>query len=125
LVSELLLAEARCPDSPLFRSRNGTPLDAHNINNRVFRPLSKRLGFPVTWHAFRRAHSSCMAEIDAPIADRILMMGHAEMQMTLSYDVQSLEQSYDVQSLERRRKYVGQIVERLDFVGKKEPWNVQ
>jgi hypothetical protein len=42
------------PDAPLFQGRRaGRPVDAHNVANRVFRPLGKQLGFSVTWYGFR------------------------------------------------------------------------
>lgn len=36
------------PDNPVFSSRNGTPLDAHNVNSRLFKRISGELEFPVT-----------------------------------------------------------------------------
>jgi site-specific recombinase XerC len=100
------------PEYPLFSSRNGTPVDAHNVSNRHFRPLSVKLGFPVTWHAFRRAHSSFAGELDLPLADRAATMGHRDARMTLYYDVQSME---------RRRAVPEQIMERLEPTSKTPP----
>jgi integrase len=93
------------PEAPLFASRNGTPVDAHNIANRVFRPLGKKLGFPITWHAFRRAHSSFTGELsDLPIEDRIATMGHADARMTLYYSQADMD---------RRRRIPEEIMRRL------------
>lgn len=94
------------PEGPLFSSRNGTPVDAHNIANRFFRPLAKKLGFPVTWHAFRRAHSSFAGELEGlPIEDRIANMGHGDARMTLYYSVADME---------RRRRIPEEILRRLE-----------
>lgn len=80
------------PEAPVFQSRNGTPVDAHNVSNRVFRPLSERLGFKITWHAFRRAHSTLAGMVaDLPVDDRVALMGHADARMTLYYSVADIE----------------------------------
>lgn len=94
------------PEAPLFASRNGTPLDAHNIANRTFKPLAKKLGFAVTWHAFRRAHSSFAGQMsDLPIEDRVATMGHADARMTLYYSQADVE---------RRRRIPEEILKRID-----------
>lgn len=103
-----LVAQSKFQDeeAPLFASRNGTPLDAHNIANRTFLPLAKKLGFPITWHAFRRAHSSFAGQLDGlPIEDRVATMGHEEARMTLYYSQADLE---------RRRRIPEEILKRID-----------
>lgn len=80
------------PEDPLFSSRNGTPVDQHNISNRRFAPLTLRLGFPVTWHGFRRAHSTFVGTLtDVSIEDRQATMGHADAKMTLHYSIADVE----------------------------------
>ncbi len=38
----------------VFASRNGTPLDSHNLLGRVLKPACKRAGLPlISWHSFR------------------------------------------------------------------------
>lgn len=96
LASMLAALVARAPrhddDAPLFQSRNGTPIDCHNISNKHFRPLSRVLGFPVTWYAFRRAHSTLAAMVRglAP-EDRQRGMGHAHLGMSMYYSVDDVE----------------------------------
>jgi integrase len=93
------------PEGPLFASRNGTPLDAHNIAADKFKPIEKQLGFPVTWHAFRRAHSSFAGQLEGiPIEDRAATMGHADARMSMYYSVQDLE---------RRRRLPSEILARI------------
>jgi integrase len=90
----------------LFSSRNDTPLDAHNIAARTFKPLEKKLGFPVTWHAFRRAHSGFAGQLsDIPVEDRVATLGHTDARMSLYYSVADLE---------RRRKIPAEILSRID-----------
>jgi integrase len=79
-------------DDPLFCSRTGTPIDRHNVSNRIFRPLSVKLGFPVTWHGFRRAHSTFVGTFEnVAVEDRIATMGHADAKMTLHYSIADVE----------------------------------
>ncbi len=78
-------------EAPLFQGRTGTPVNAHNVLRRIFRPLSKSLGFPVTWYGFRRAHSSLAAITGAGLDDRKLLMGHSNDRMTRYYDIPDME----------------------------------
>lgn len=84
-------AKSRDGEAPLFQSRNVTPLDPHNIAARTFKPLAERLGFAITWYAFRRAHSSQASLTGADLGDRKLVMGHADDRMTRYYDVPDVE----------------------------------
>ena len=96
LAAELQALVMRSPRqddaAPLFQSSKGTPKDAHNISNRVFKPLAKVVGFSVTWYAFRRAHSSLAGQIQGvSLEDRRLTMGHADGRMSLYYAVEDVE----------------------------------
>ena len=82
----------KSPDAPVFQSRTARPVDGHNIASRIFRPLGKRLGFPITWRSFRRAHSTLAGMLDGiPIEDRVALMGHADARMTLYYSIPDIE----------------------------------
>lgn len=88
--------EFKGPDHPLFVSRNGTPLDAHNIASRVLRPLAKNhLKFPISWHIFRHTAATMAESMEMVLSDRIKLMGHATAAMT---------QHYTHSDVERRRK---------------------
>jgi integrase len=46
---------AAAADAFVFASRNGTPLDSHNLLSRVLKPACKRAGLPsISWHSFRQ-----------------------------------------------------------------------
>lgn len=91
-------------EAPVFQSRRGTPIDTHNVSNRIFRPLAKKFGFSVTWHGFRRMHSSMAGQLTGiPIEDRVATMGHGDARMTLHYSVEDIE----------RRRKVPQGIMRL------------
>ena len=79
------------PEAPLFQSQRGTPIDAHNVSNRIFGPMALELGFKVSWYAFRRAHSTLAAITGASLDDRKLMMGHSNDRMTRYYDIADIE----------------------------------
>lgn len=100
------------PDAPLFQSRNGTPIDCHNVSNRLFKRVQKDTGIKVTWYAFRRAHSTMAAVTGADLADRKLMMGHSKDRMT---------QYYDVADVERMRSVSTRIQDRLAAAEKQQP----
>ncbi len=98
-------AKNQDPEAPVFQSSTGTPVDAHNVLSRTFKKLEKDLGFPVTWHAFRRAHSSFAGQLDGvSVEDRVATMGHADASMTLYYSVEDVE---------RRRAIPAKILEKL------------
>lgn len=92
------------PEAPVFQSRAGTPLNTKNIERRQFKVLEERLGFSVTWYAFRRSHSTLAALTGANLQDRALVMGHSDDRMT---------RFYDVLSVERMRQVPANILERV------------
>jgi integrase len=73
------------PEDVVFSSSRGTPLDAHNVNSRVFRPLASELGFPVSWHLFRHSAATFAEQVDMPLSDREKLMGHARAHQTAHY----------------------------------------
>lgn len=76
----------------------------HNISNRIFRPLGRKLGFSITWHSFRRACATFADQLGAPLGERMAIMGHSTSKMTLYYSIADVE---------RRRAVPAQIMERL------------
>jgi integrase len=102
---------------PVFCSRAGTPIDAHNASSRVFSRVKQLLGYPVTWHAFRRAHSTFVGQVEGvSLEDRQKTMGHSDAAMSFYYSVDDIE---------RRRKIPEKIWERLTERGPpKEPGKV-
>lgn len=113
------------PEAPVFQSRNGTPLNTNNIDKRYFSQIAKDLGFPVTWYAFRRAHSTLAALVGAEMKDRSLIMGHSDDRMTRFYDIQSVERMRaipagileTVKTAESKAKSEGKLIEMDRKVG--------
>lgn len=104
LLAGLKLSRMPAPDDLVFSSRNGTPIDAHNVNNRVFKVIGKELGIKLSWHVFRHTCATFAERIDMPRSERIALMGHAKGVMT---------DRYTHADIERRRGYVNDLAERL------------
>lgn len=76
---------------PVFASRNGTPVDSHNLYNRHLHPAGLKLGLNIGWHDFRRAHSTFASQLSIPMSDREKMMGHSNSAQTREYEVEDVE----------------------------------
>ena len=123
LLRNLILKYARQDESaPLFQSLAALgkpgrkpvdrPVDTHNVSARVFKPLSKELGFPVTWYGFRRAHSTMAAITGAEGNDRKLTMGHTTMAMSDRYDIKDVERLRAIP-----QRIMGLLSERMKAAG--------
>jgi integrase len=94
------------PEDPVFISRNGTPVDAHNIANRHLKKIGKKLDMPwLSWHCFRRTTATVADQLGASTSDRKGILGHSTAAMADHY-VQPAE-------LERRRQFLEQIAEKI------------
>ncbi len=110
LRSDLLkLAAGRDPHEPLF-VMPGTldlgkvsPVDTHNVANRILKPLSKRLGFKINWHRVRHTHATWTDEMMMDAQSRMSMMGHWSDQMISRY----------THPFEKQRQIAEAIGERL------------
>jgi hypothetical protein len=83
----VLRSKRQDSEAPLFQSRTGTPVCVHNISTRIFRPLGRKLGFPITWHSFRRACATFADQLGASLGERMAVMGHTTSRMTLHYSM--------------------------------------
>ena len=80
------------PDNPVFASRNGTPIDQHNIARRKLKPIVKELGIPwASWHSFRHTLASLADQAGMTLTERRRVLGHAGDRMTLHYSHADLE----------------------------------
>lgn len=71
------------PEGPVFRSRAGTPYDAHNLASRVLKPAGEAIGCPwVHWHSLRHTLAS---RLNVDIAARQKVLGHMSPAMTVRY----------------------------------------
>ena len=75
----------QAPDDPLFCSSVGTPMDAHNITNRVLRPALEKLGIKASFHVLRHTQATLADQAGATVTQRQRILGHAATDMTLHY----------------------------------------
>jgi len=93
------------PDDPVFAARTGKPVDEHNIARRHLKPVGESLGMAwLSWHCFRRTHTTLANELGMAFTDRMAMMGHSEARMTALYTADDLQ---------RRRTVLDQMAARL------------
>jgi len=82
----------------VFEARNGAPLAAGNIRNRVLTPLLKKLDIPKAGlHAFRHSRVTMLRKNGTPEDLQRLWIGHSSLRTTDRY-------SHTHQELEYRRK---------------------
>src|SRR5437868_6208068 len=63
-------------DDPVFAARTGKPVDEHNIARRYLKPVGESLGMDwLSWHCFRRTHTTLANELGMAFTDRMAMMG--------------------------------------------------
>jgi integrase len=80
------------PDDFVLISRAGTPIDEHNVAARRLKKLGTRLEMPwLSWHVFRRSHTTLGKELGMEFQDRMAQMGHSDARMTVLYTKESLE----------------------------------
>jgi integrase len=76
------------PDDMIFGSAVGTPMDAHNFNNRVMATLRDRLKLPVlTFQVLRRSHAT---RNQATPRDAQAHLGHKQITTTLGIYAQEV-----------------------------------
>jgi integrase len=84
-LEEKLGAGGSYEDSGLvFATAKGTPLDAHNVVNRHFKPLLRRAGLPdIRWHDLRHSCFTLLLSRDVHPKFVQHLAGHASIQLTL------------------------------------------
>jgi integrase len=92
------------PQHPVFVASNGRPINEHNSMRRRVRPVGESLEMPwLSWHVFRRSHTTLADQLGASLADRMAMIGHDDMRMTMLYTVSDQERRRDLlESIGRR-----------------------
>ncbi len=87
----------------LFEARNGAPLSAGNIRNRIFHPLLAKLGIPKAGlHAFRHSRVTLLRKNGTPADLQRQWIGHSSLKTTDRY-------SHTDQELEYRRKAASRV----------------
>jgi integrase len=74
---------AATADAFVFASRNGTPLDSHNLLGRALKPACKRAGLPaISWHSFRHTHATLLSDLGESLKTAQAQLGHARLSTT-------------------------------------------
>jgi integrase len=73
------------PKALLFPARTGTPLDAHNMTNRVIPRVAKRAKIfgRVTFHGLRHTYATILVKNGIPIHELAASMGHQDPSLTM------------------------------------------
>jgi integrase len=71
-------------DAPVFATRVGTPLNAHNVRHRVLQPAASELGLDwVGFHTFRHTCASLLFAGGKDVKQIQGWLGHADPGFTL------------------------------------------
>ena len=121
LVNELRNLKASTPygmpDDPVFVSKNGTPLDGHNIARRHLKPTVKSLGLNplISWHWFRHTATSFAEQVGMSPVDRRKGLGHTTDSMTMHYSHADVERVRAGLDLVANRLFSGDEGEVVEF----------
>jgi integrase len=81
------------PDDPVFASRNGTPVDGHNIARRKLKPIGEAAGCPwISWQCLRHTAATLAEIFGITPTQRKKVLGHATDRMALHYTHADLDQ---------------------------------
>ncbi len=70
----------------VFETRNGTPLETHNVVRQVLKPLCKSIGImPGGMHAFRHGRVSHLQQNGVPPDFTKSQVGHSSLRTTSGY----------------------------------------
>jgi integrase len=80
-------------NTPVFASRNGTPINCDNVLRRHVKPVLIALGLPVEidLHAMRHTQATLADQAGVTGAERQRILGHASQKMTQRYTHAELE----------------------------------
>ena len=100
------MARFRGEDQPVFASRVGTPLDAHNVSNRILKPAARKLGIPwACFHVLRHTTAALADKAGLTVAEKQKILGHRTADLSTHYSHPEIE-------------HVREAMERM---GKKKP----
>ena len=82
----------RGADQPVFASRRGTPLDGHNVMNRMLKPKAAKIGLPwASFHVLRHSAATMADRAGLTVAEKQKILGHATAKMSLHYTHPEME----------------------------------
>lgn len=79
------LAKFTAPQDAVFASRDGRPMDHHNVLSRTLKPAAVKAGMPwVSWHSFRHT-AATMADYHMSVHESMALLGHSSRRTTAGY----------------------------------------
>lgn len=97
----------------VFQTRNGTPLEDHNVVRQVLKPLCKRLGIAHGgMHAFRHGRVSHLQQNGVPPDFTKSQVGHSTLRMTSLYT--HFSEAFARETVEKN--HLGLTLPKLDSV---------
>lgn len=85
-------SEWAAPESPVFASNVGTPLDYHNVSQRSLKAAGRKLGLPwVSFHCLRHSAATMADAAGLTSAEKQKVLGHATAAMSVQYTHPELE----------------------------------
>lgn len=79
------LAKFTAPRDTVFASRDGRPMDHHNVLARTLKPAAIKAGMPwVSWHNFRHTTAS-VADYHMSVHQQMALLGHSNVRTTTGY----------------------------------------
>lgn len=79
-------------DQPVFASRAGTPMDAHNVAARHLKAAGKKIGIPwISWHCLRHSAATMADKAGLSVAEKMKILGHRTAEMSLHYTHPQME----------------------------------
>ena len=71
------------PEDLVFSTRQGQPLDRHNLLRRGLRPACNKLALHgITWHSLRHSHATLLDAVGAPLGTVQALLGHSTSEIT-------------------------------------------
>ncbi|MGB7023136.1 MAG: site-specific integrase, partial [Candidatus Acidiferrales bacterium] len=71
------------PNSLVFATDVGGPLNRHNLLRRYLRPACKKLELGgITWHSLRHSHATMLDATGAPLGTVQALLGHSSSEIT-------------------------------------------
>jgi integrase len=73
------------PESLVFSTRGGVPLNPKNLYNRQLAPACDRIKLPrISWHSFRHTHATLLHETGESLKTAQALLGHSDLETTLA-----------------------------------------
>jgi integrase len=85
ILKQLKVESGQCsPETLVFRTSKGTPLNAKNLYNRQLATACDAIKEPrVSWHSFRHTHATLLGEVGGSLRTAQSLLGHSDLETTL------------------------------------------